>query len=74
MTVSISDRATALLSLKDERRELWNQAREISAKQMSLMSTIACEMLRLSGEHGAILSKMTALDETQDKLLNGVLK
>lgn len=68
MAVLISERAMAILALEDERRELWRQAQEVSARQMHATATFAGNMLRMSGEHAAILAKMAAIDETEGKL------
>lgn len=67
--VTISDRAEAICAIEQERRRLWIEAQEISAKQMSLMQTVAVEMLRHSTQHERILNRMDALDKALDKLM-----
>lgn len=70
--ILITEAAEALLALENERNELFKQAKEISHKQQKLMADTACEMLRLSGEHGLILDKLSKLEETADKIYQSV--
>lgn len=70
MPVTLSDRGKALCAIEAERQELYAQARRITQEQQQIMEAATTNIQELGRRHELILSKLAALDDTADKLVN----